>query len=201
MQASDIPVVILAGGAGRRMGGKCKCLLEVDGKSLLDHILIRLKTSQKVILNTNDDANLFESYSLPVVKDAQPLDIGPLGGLYSAWQYLKSKGEPSEYLLSVAGDTPFLPKNLLEELLVNLDSGVEVRFCQSNEREHYVLALWSRSALDKLDTFIRDGGRSVGQFIRSLNHDKKIFENFDQDPFFNINTPEQLDQAQARLRN
>ncbi|MFL0811498.1 MAG: molybdenum cofactor guanylyltransferase [Agarilytica sp.] len=205
MPEIDTPIAILAGGSGRRMGsakGTCKCMLELGGTPLLEHILLRLKTqSPLLVLNTNDAPELFSSYQLTIVPDLPPRDLGPLGGLWSVWKHFQSIGQTPEYLMSVAGDTPFLPQDLLATLAQSIKPEHDVLFCQSQDREHFINALWANSSFEQLDTFLHEGGRSVGQFIRSIRHEKKIFSTNNIDPFFNINTPEQLTLAQRQLES
>ncbi len=207
---TDIPIVILAGGMGQRMGGIDKCLLSLGQTSVLTMITEKLLSqTPHVYLNINGDASRFTNNTLPIIKDECETPIGPLGGLLSACHHVLNKHPQSQWFMTVAGDCPFLPKNLLLSLLdasqnVSSDKtgeydncSTEVIFCRSHERDHFIISLWSREIAPKLQHFIEQGGRSVGRFIQTLNNQSLTFNDTPIDPFFNINTQEQWLEAQA----
>lgn len=209
-KSTDIPIVILAGGMGQRMGGIDKCLLSLGDSSVLAVISKNLLSqSRHVYLNINGDASRFSSNTLPIIKDECETPIGPLGGLLSACHHVLNNHPLSHWFMTVAGDSPFLPQNLLVSLLdaAQADSEdkpkdpnkkkPEVIFCRSHERDHFIISLWSREIAPKLQHFTEQGGRSVGRFIQMLNHQSLTFDDLTIDPFFNINTQEQWLEAQA----
>ncbi len=202
-----IPAVILAGGCGERMGGRDKCLLPLGERTLLAHIVQRLSGQCSAIyLNANGDATRFNEYGLEVIPDQHMPAIGPLGGLHSGLLHTvhsepENKASP-QWLLTVPGDCPFLPEDLLARLIKASDSSTEVVYCHSAGRDHFVVALWSCNIVPKLAAFIGSGKRSVSAFIQTLSHQYVEFEKdntFDIDPFFNINTHEQWQHAVTLL--
>lgn len=199
----SVPIVILAGGEGQRMGGVDKCLLPLAEETLLTRLLKILQSqSNTVLLNANGDSARFASYGLPVIPDQSCAGLGPLGGLVATMQYLQKQQAlaQNQWLLSVAGDCPFLPDNLLA-VLTSHGSGnnSEVIYAHSNGRDHFVIALWSLSLLAPIENFLASGERSVGKFIHSRPYSVVNFPDQGRDPFFNINTREQLALAQSLL--
>lgn len=193
---SDIPAIIIAGGHGSRMGGVDKCLLEIGSKTILSHITEKLTQQTSVIyLNINGNSQRFSEYNLPLITDQTIPSIGPLGGLKSAMRFLSTQNTPPTKILTVASDCPFLPPNLLQKLLESSGQNNDVTYCHSNNRDHFITALWPTQLLPPLSEFIDSGGRSVGKFISTLQNRKVHFQYDDVDPFFNINTVEQLQKA------
>lgn len=202
-----MPIVILAGGEGQRMGGVDKCLLPLGTETLLARLIrIFRPQSAMILLNANGNASRFSAYNLSVIADQYPAGVGPLGGLVSTMHYLHSQQAQwssqgaSNWLLSVAGDCPFLPGNLLEVLLAATSSGDnEVIYAHSEGRDHFVIALWSLTLLRPMENFLAGGQRSVGKFIHSRKSKAVGFESRHIDPFFNINTNEHYVLAQNLL--
>ncbi|MFL0802043.1 MAG: molybdenum cofactor guanylyltransferase [Agarilytica sp.] len=202
----DIPVVILAGGSGTRMGGRDKCLLPLGSSTVLEIILATLRAQTKTVyLNINGDKHRFDHYNLPVIQDTISPPVGPLGGLVSVCEHVFAQHPNGQWLLTVAGDCPFLPKDLLATLYASIEShqGVSphVVYCHSQERDHFVVALWSRSVIPQLHAFLESGQRSVGRFINTQPHIRVEFDRKGIDPFFNINTDEQWSIAKAAIQN
>ncbi len=193
---TNIPAVIIAGGKGTRMGGIDKCLLNVGQKTVLTHIVETLsQQTSSIFLNINGDGQRFSEYSLPQIKDQTEEELGPLGGLASTFAFLKNQNNPASNVLTVAGDCPFLPSNLLHTLSAAFTNSEDVIYCYSNNRDHFITALWSREILPQVSAFLDTGGRSVARFINTLAHKRVTFEYEAIDPFFNINTEHQLQQA------
>ncbi|WP_086930146.1 molybdenum cofactor guanylyltransferase MobA [Agarilytica rhodophyticola] len=201
-QKKDIPIVVLAGGEGNRMGTIDKCLLKLGSLTLLERLMITLKKqSTNIILNVNGDKSRFKDYSLTVVNDMFTPPIGPLGGLLAALKVARTKG--AHWCVTVPGDCPFIPDNLLDTLFSTVESHdshkLDVVFCSSAGRDHYITALWSVHLYEKLIQFIESGQRSVRHFIVQQKYQKSVFDTSPIDPFFNINTPEQWQEAERYI--
>lgn len=194
----NIPTVILAGGQGSRMGGTDKCLLKIGQFSILERTIQTLsKQSENIYLNVNGDPSRFAQSGLEIFADLDNSFGGPLYGISSALSYLRTRHTNAHYILTVAGDCPFLPENLLPKLLRAAQSGgYEATIAQSLTRNHYVIGLWATSIKTKLDDFIGNKQHSVGRFIRTLKNTQVDFEANQLDPFFNINTADDYQQAQ-----
>lgn len=208
MRASSrtIPAVILAGGQGSRLGMVDKCLLPINGTPLLSRIKQRLtRQTDHIYLNANGDATRFNAFGLPVVPDQLSPPVGPLGGILSMLKLARERHPHTGFCLSVAGDSPFIPDDLLVSLLKAIPPGndavqrptVDVVYCRSRARDHFVVALWSTSLVNQLEHFLSGAQRSVGSFIRSTRFTSVDFIAEPFDPFFNINTEQQWQQASA----
>ena len=110
----NLPVgVILAGGQATRMGGGDKGRLMLGQHSLLDHVIDRLRPQvSSIILNANGAQGRFSDLNLPVIADSLPDYAGPLAGVLAGLDWAYAQG--SDHVVSVAADTPFFPKELVE---------------------------------------------------------------------------------------
>ncbi len=182
-------VLILAGGRGRRLGGLDKPLLRLHGTTLLHRILARLPAHAVVALSANGDASRFAAYGLTVLADWLP-DQGPLGGVLRGLDWAHGRG--CEALLTVPGDTPFIPLDLASRLLPAPALAV------SDGRLHHAVASWPTACREALRTHLGAGGsRSVRRFAETLPMRRERFALGAVDPFFNINTPDELRRAEA----
>ncbi|WP_428377201.1 molybdenum cofactor guanylyltransferase MobA [Lichenicoccus sp.] len=182
--------LILAGGAGRRMGGLDKPLLKLGDRTLLQHVIDRLAPQLgPLALSANGEPARYACYGLPVLADEVP-DQGPLAGLLRGLDWAAAAG--CSTLVSVPGDTPFIPDNLLGAL--SPAPAVAV----SDGRRHHLVAHWPVECRMDLRSFLAaDDRRSVFVFSRLLGMREVEFGL--PDPFFNINTPDDLAAAAERL--
>ncbi|WP_233713847.1 molybdenum cofactor guanylyltransferase MobA [Aquamicrobium zhengzhouense] len=203
-QRKDIPVLILAGGQATRMGGGDKALLKLGKETLLDHILTRLRPQTSVILlNANGDAQRFKEYGLDVIPDTVEDWPGPLAGVLAGLEWAFAHGH--EKLISVAADTPFVPDDLVESLEQAAQSQmVPVALAASRDengslRRHPTFGLWPVSIRADLRAQLEAGQRRVGAFADRHGAACALFEGDEGDPFFNVNTPDDLEIATQRL--
>ena len=172
---------IIAGGRSRRMGAD-KLTLTLHGTRIIDHVIARLAPQvDALIINANDDAQRFAGST--VVPDLRP-SASPLAGLHAVLTYAAARG--FTHVLTTSGDTPFLPDDLFARL-----SAHGAAIAASAGRDHYLIGLWPVSTLpllteDKIR--VRDWVDAV-QAMRVM---------WDGDPFFNINTPDDLAEAARR---
>lgn len=178
---------VLAGGAARRMGGGDKTLRVLHGRPLLAHILARLAPQCGALaISANGDAARFATYGLPVWPDAVP-GAGPLGGVLAALE-----ASPLPFVLTVPGDTPFLPPDLVARLHAGRGAAA-VAQAGSGGQAHPVIALWPRALAPALREALAAGERAVGRFAASQGVARVEWPG---EPFLNINTPEDLARAQ-----
>ena len=178
------------------MGGGDKCLLPLaGGRVVLEEIIARLAGQVGCLaLNANGDAARFDRFGLPVVAD-QVADAGPLAGVLAGMGWARAQG--CDRLVTVAGDTPFLPADLVARLAAG-GGGVPVSVA-ATDRVHPVFALWDVARADDLRAALAAGTRRVMDFAAAQGAVEVRFAVAGGgDPFFNINTPEDLAQAQAR---
>ncbi len=184
---------VLAGGAARRMGGGEKTLLTLHGRPLLAHVLARLAPQCAALaLNANGDAARFTGFGLPVWSDPLPGQPGPLAGVLAALE-----ASPLPFVLTVPGDAPFLPADLVVRLHA-ARGGAAVVQAASGGRVHPVVALWPVALAPALRAALAAGERAVHRFAAAQAAVAVEWPATPCDPFLNINTPEDLARAEAR---
>lgn len=185
--------VILAGGQATRMGGGDKGLLELDGGTILGSVIARLEPQvDGLMLNANGDPARFAGFSLPVVADSVA-GAGPLSGVLAGLDWAARIGQT--HIVTAAADTPFLPCDLVPQLLLNARDGLCLAASPSGRQPTF--GLWPVALRDDLRAALMDGVRKVVQW--TSRHNAGTAE-FPQDAaFFNVNTPDDLAQARAML--
>jgi molybdopterin-guanine dinucleotide biosynthesis protein A len=191
--------VVLAGGLARRMGGGDKPLRVLGGRALLEHVLDRVRPQVRAVaLSANGDPARFAPWGLPVLADALPGYPGPLAGVLAGMRWAATLGAVD--VLSVPADTPFLPVDLVAGLAAaRLAAGVPIACAASLGRTHPVVALWPAALADALEAALREGTRKVERWAAEQGVASAEFEAVGGDPFFNVNSPEELAEAEARL--
>ncbi|MGH7153181.1 MAG: molybdenum cofactor guanylyltransferase [Acetobacteraceae bacterium] len=185
-----IAAVILAGGAARRLGGGDKPLLDLGGQPILARIMAALSGIGPVVISANGDPERFTAFGLPVLSDGPFAGQGPLAGILAALDWANERGAGT--LLSVPGDTPFLPAGLA----ASLAPAPAYAHC---ERAHYLVALWPVSARYHLRRLLSaPAPRDVAAFAQSIGMRPVVFPDMARDCFLNVNTPEDLAAARTR---
>lgn len=192
MTSQGVPAVILAGGLSRRMGGGDKGLLPFGEGTVLGAVLARLAPqASPVALNANGDPARFADLGLPVLSDPVPDRPGPLAGILAAMEWAAGRGAPA--VLTVPGDAPFLPLDLVSRLLGAGGPAI----ASSSGRAHPVVGLWPVGLAAPLREALTQGTRRVETFARSHGAVEVEFPVSPDgiDPFLNLNTPEDLAKA------
>ena len=189
--------MILAGGLSRRMGGGDKCLLPLGDRPLLAHVIERLRPQAgALVLNANGDAARFRPFGLPVVPDDASDFAGPLAGILAALDWAQRAHPMAGSVLTVPADTPFLPR----DLAARLRAAGAPALARSDGRIHPVVGLWPIGLRETLRTALRtEGIRKVEDWTGGLRPAIVDFDSEAGDPFFNVNTPEDLAHAAALL--
>ena len=195
----NVPGVILAGGQSRRMNRKDKAFLEIGERTLLDMIIERLgPQSYKMAINTNSYSYKYKRYGLPILRDHMEGYLGPLAGILTAMEWAKDTGY--EKVITVAVDTPLFPLNLFRELDQKMEvSNSDIVFAASsgykNQRKilHPVFGLWKTYLCDDLRKQLEQGIRKVTLWSAKHKTSSVCFSNDLVDPFFNINTPDDIE--------
>jgi molybdenum cofactor guanylyltransferase len=192
--------LVLAGGLARRMGGGDKARIRIGGTAILARVLTCLKPQcERIIINANGDPARFTDTDLPVVADSVPDFAGPLAGILAGLDWAAAHAPEIDWLLSVPGDCPFLPKNLLARLhQARLAAGTPLACARSGEWRHPVVALWSVALREDLRrALIEEGLHKIE--IWTGRHGIAIADWPAEpvDPFFNVNTPEDAARAEA----
>lgn len=186
-----VPCAILAGGQSSRMGGGDKCLLPLNGKPMLAHVLERVSPQASAILiNSNSPQELFAGFGWPVLPDLVAGFQGPLAGLLTGMSWAARTG--ATHMLSVACDTPFLPLDLVQRLGAGIADG-DIAIARDEARSHPVIGLWPTALASRLARDMDQNGiRGVHQWLRGLPVREITFE---AAHFRNINTRDDLRQA------
>ena len=194
--------VVLAGGKARRMGGGDKCLLSVGGRPILDHVVKRIRFQvSSLILNTNGDLSRFEEYGLPVVADVVQGFAGPLAGVLTGMEWAAAHTPDVPWVVSIAADTPFPPEDLVARMLAAVEGeDAEMACAASGGRAHPVFGLWPMRLKDELRrAVIEEEVRKVDVWTARHRLVEVEFACEPFDPFFNINRPEDLEEAERLI--
>jgi molybdopterin-guanine dinucleotide biosynthesis protein A len=177
------------------MGGGDKCLLPLGGRAVLGHVIDRLRPQVTALaLNANGDPARFARFELPVVADDATDFAGPLAGILAALVWARRAHPSVPAVLTVPADTPFLPPDLATQLAAAGAPAV----ARSAGRIHPVVGLWPLDLEPGLRRALRqDGLRKVEAWTARLGPAVVDFAAAPIDPFFNINTPEDLERAEA----
>ncbi len=191
--------VILAGGQSSRMGGGDKCLLPLGQGTLLSHVIERLRPQVGgMALNANGDPARFSDFGLPVVGDTIAGFAGPLAGVLAGLDWAAARG--ATQVVTVAADTPFFPADLVSCLQAGTGaSGLAMAATPDPARglsRHPTFALWPVSLRDDLRAALSGGLRKVVLWTDRHGCATVPFPVAAFDPFFNVNTPD--DMARAR---
>lgn len=199
----SVPCVLLAGGLARRMGGGDKPMRLIAGHTILARVIARLKPQcGALILNANGDPARFAAFSLPVVADSVPDYPGPLAGILAGLDWVAEHLPSAEWMLSAAGDCPFLPRDLVARLMAaRADANAELAVAASGGRPHPVIGLWKLSLREALrHALVVEDIRGVERFMARYRLATVSWPTTPLDPFFNANTAEDLAEAEQLAR-
>ncbi|WP_295809992.1 molybdenum cofactor guanylyltransferase MobA [uncultured Nitratireductor sp.] len=192
--------IILAGGAAERMGGGDKGMLPLNSKSLIETVRDRLSPQvDRIALNANGDPRRFAIFGLEVIADPLAERVGPLGGILAGLEWARRTVPSASHVVTAAADTPFFPRDLVSRLAAAM-TGRPAVAC-SGGRVHPIFALWPVELADDLARHLaRNGSRRVAAYACEM-HSAALVEfpsEPDSDPFFNVNTPDDLLVARER---
>jgi molybdenum cofactor guanylyltransferase len=167
--------VIVAGGRSRRMGAD-KLVLELGGKRIIDHVIDRLAPQvDALVINANEAIERFAGHA--VIPDLRATG-SPLAGLHAALVW--GATHDFTHVLTTSGDTPFLPADLAGKL-----SPLDVAIAASAGQDHFLIGLWPVASLPLLTEDLY----RVQDWVLKV---KAARVTWPGDPFFNINTLEDL---------
>jgi len=195
--------VLLAGGQSRRMGGGDKSLNDLDGRPLLRHVVERAQPQvDTLILNANGDPARFAEYSLPVVADTVDGFVGPLAGVLTGQEWARENVRQAKWVVTMATDTPFFPTDLVTRFAAAIEeNNADMAMATSGGNRHPVFGMWPVGLADDLrHALIVDGVRKVLHWTDRFNLIQVDFSANPYDPFFNVNRPEDLQQAGKLIR-
>lgn len=198
--------VVLAGGLSRRMGGGDKGLQMLAGKSMLAHVIDRLRPQVgAIVINANGDATRFAPFDLPVVADTIEGFVGPLAGVLAGMRWSVRHAPGASHIVTAAGDAPLLPADLVSRLMAAaMGRPRGIALARSQGELHPVIGAWPVALADDLQAELEGGVRKV---LRWTDKHGTIGVDFplhgiggrELDPFYNANTPEELDALRILL--
>ncbi len=191
--------MVLAGGLARRMGGGDKARLRIGGRTILARVLARLQPQcAAIILNANGDPARFADTGLAVVPDGVPGFAGPLAGILAGLDWVAAHAPDIADIVSVPGDCPFLPEDLVERLsAARSRQGAQLACARSGERRHPVVGLWPVALrCDLRQALVAEGLRKIEAWTARHGVAVADWPAVPVDPFFNVNTPEDAAEAE-----
>lgn len=207
MVTTDIPAtsvsptlgVLLAGGLARRMGGGDKPMRTIGGRTILERVIARLKPQcSGLILNANGDPARFAAFGLQVVADDVPGFPGPLAGILAALDWTAANRPGIEWVLSAAGDCPFLPRDLVARLHeARAQANAQLAVAASGDQSHPVIGLWRVGLHDELrHALVVEDLRKIDRWTARYPLATVTWPAEPLDPFFNANTVEDIAEAE-----
>ena len=195
-----LPAIILAGGRSTRMGGGDKGLRDLAGRPMIAHVAARIAGQcAPVALSANGDPARFAALGLPVLADGMADFPGPLAGILAGMDWAAGIGAGA--VISVAADTPFLPRDLASRLIAARGPGglalAASRDAGGRVAEHPTFGLWPVALRADLRAYLRSGGRRLSGFAEAHRPGIAIWQAGALDPFFNVNDPGDLALARA----
>jgi molybdopterin-guanine dinucleotide biosynthesis protein A len=191
--------IVLAGGRARRMGFADKTRIRIGGATILERAMARLDPQcRRLILNANDDNVRFAEAKLPVVADSVPGYAGPLAGILAGLDWTAEHMPDIAWVVSVPGDCPFLPRDLVERLhLARSEDNATLACARSGERRHPAVGLWPLNLREDLRrALMQEGIRKVDEWSSRYPRGIAAWQSDPVDPFFNVNTPAEAAEAE-----
>ncbi|WP_050404085.1 molybdenum cofactor guanylyltransferase MobA [Bradyrhizobium embrapense] len=195
---TDIPGVLLAGGLARRMGGGDKPMRMIAGRTILQRVIDRLAPQcSGLIINANGDPARFAAFGLPVVADDVADFPGPLAGILAALDWTAANRPDAKWVLSAAGDCPFLPRDLVARLeQARAAENAELAVASSGGQVHPVIGLWSVRLRGELrHALVEEDVRRIDRWTARYPLATVEWPTEPLDPFFNANTVEDIAEA------
>jgi molybdenum cofactor guanylyltransferase len=193
--------LVLAGGLARRMGGGDKALIRIGNETILERALARLRPQTVgIVLNANGDPARFASFGLPVVPDSVPDFAGPLAGILAGLDWVAASAPGIEWVVSVPGDCPFLPRDVVARLHeAREQAGTPLACAHSGDWRHPVVGLWRVTLREDLRrAVVEEDLRKIEVWTSRHGIALADWPIDPVDPFFNVNTPEDV-AAASRL--
>jgi molybdopterin-guanine dinucleotide biosynthesis protein A len=193
MSAGLVLGVVLAGGLARRMGGGDKARIRIGGMTILQRVLARIGPQcSAMIINANGDPSRFADTGLSVVPDSVPDFAGPLAGILAALDWAATQAPAVSDVISVPGDCPFLPRDLVPRLLqARAAAGTPFACARSGGWRHPVVGIWPVALrMDLREALTGHGLRKIESWTARHGVAIADWPAEPVDPFFNVNTPE-----------
>ena len=201
MDHNNILGTVLAGGKSQRFG-EDKSQVKLAGKLLIDHMLTEIIDEFKeLLIVSNNKISFHNSEKISIIEDYEK-GLGPLGGVLSAMKWIKENQKDYKWIATFPVDTPFFKRQMLKDFIQNINfNESDLFFIKSNNTRHNIFGLWSINLLDKLEKDLNNGERKVELWANNTGVKIINMEFSNNDPFFNINTKEDLKKAEEIFKN
>ena len=202
MDHNNILAAVLAGGKSKRFG-RDKSQVKLGNKILIDYVLTEIVDYYKeILIVTNESIKYLNSDKIYLTSDIKK-DLGPLGGVFSAMKWVRDNKKDYKWISTFPTDTPFFKKEHLNKFYkeINLEKS-NLFFMKSKNTRHNIFGLWSLDLYEKLESALNRGDRKVELWANEIGVKTIDFKHENnKDPFFNINTEEELEIAKKLLKN
>ena len=201
MDLNNILGVVLAGGKSQRFG-RDKSQVKLQDKLLIDYILSEIIDEfNETLIVANEKINFLSSNNISITKDFKS-GLGPLGGVLTAMKWIKENDKKYKWISTFPTDTPFFTKKELKFFYENINiNKSKLFFIKSKETRHNIFGLWSLDLIDQLEKDLSRGERKVEVWANSIGVSTVNFSYKKLDPFFNINTKQDLEKAVKIMNN
>ena len=201
MDLNNILGVVLAGGKSQRFG-QDKSQVKLQNKLLIDYILKEIVDEfEETLIIANEPIKFMQSKNISVTKDFKR-GLGPLGGVLTAMKWIKKNHKKYQWISTFPSDTPFFTKKELKYFYKKIRiNESKLFFIKSEETRHNIFGLWSLELMDQLEADIMRGERKVEVWANSIGVNTVNIDYKKPDPFFNINTKEDFDEAIKVIQN
>ena len=200
MDHNNILGTVLAGGKSQRFG-EDKSQVTLSNKLLIDYVLSEIIDQFKeILIVSNNSINFQSSEKITKIEDYKK-GLGPLCGVLSAMKWIKTNKRDYQWIATFPVDTPFFKKQILKDFIKNINfKDSDLFFIKSNNTRHNIFGLWSIKLLNRLEKDLNDGERKVELCANNVGVKIINMEFSNNDPFFNINTKEDLEKAKEILK-
>jgi len=202
MNDNNILAVVLAGGQSKRFG-EDKNQAKLGNLTLLEHVLAKVtKKFEKILIVSNQNLNIKTLNSITIVPDCIQGNLGPLVGVLTAMKWIKKNNKQYQWIATFPSDTPFFDTSIIEKYKsrINLNESL-LYFVRSNQKRHNIFGLWSVKLMDILENdLINNNFRKVEEWADKIGVETINVKIDKFDPFFNINTKTDLEEAEKILK-
>ena len=201
MDLNNILAVVLAGGKSQRFG-QDKSQVKLQDKILINYILGEIiDVFQETLIIANDPIDYMQSDKISITKDFKS-NLGPLGGVLSGMKWIKENNKNYKWISTFPSDTPFFSKKELNYFYEKIkENNSKLFFIKNKDTRHNIFGLWSLDLIDQLEKDLLKGQRKVEDWADSIGVNTVNIKYKKPDPFFNINTKEDLKKAKEMMNN
>ena len=196
MEDNNVLAVVLAGGKSKRFG-EDKNHIKLGDKTLLEHVLSKISNKfEEILIVSSHSLETIKIKNVTVIPDCFD-DLGPLAGVLSSMKWVKDNQKSYQWIATFPSDTPFFETSIIREYKkrIKLNDSL-LYFVKSNNKRHNIFGLWSIRLLKTLeDDLIKNDFRKVEEWANKIGVKTIDFETKKFDPFFNINTKKDFEEA------